>query len=122
MRWSSFDGGREPHSGILLLAAPCGLHGRLFQRKRCARGGGSLRAAIGSPVVLEALADGRLDILFAVDMFNEGLDIPNVDTVLMLRPTESNVIWLQQFGRGLRQAKESQNSRSSTISATTELF
>ena len=54
---------------------------------------------------LEALADGRLDILFAVDMFNEGLDIPSVDTVLMLRPTESNVIWLQQFGRGLRQSQ-----------------
>jgi superfamily II DNA or RNA helicase len=54
---------------------------------------------------LEALADGRLDILFAVDMFNEGLDIPNVDTVLMLRPTESSVIWLQQFGRGLRRAE-----------------
>jgi superfamily II DNA or RNA helicase len=54
---------------------------------------------------LEALANGRLDILFAVDMFNEGLDIPSVDTVLMLRPTESNVIWLQQFGRGLRQSQ-----------------
>ena len=54
---------------------------------------------------LEALADGRLDILFAVDMFNEGLNIPNVDTVLMLRPTESSVIWLQQFGRGLRRAE-----------------
>lgn len=51
---------------------------------------------------LEALADGQLDIIFAVDMFNEGLDIPNIDTVLMLRPTESSIIWLQQFGRGLR--------------------
>lgn len=54
---------------------------------------------------LEALAEGRIDIIFAVDMFNEGLDIPTIDTVLMLRPTESSVIWLQQFGRGLRRAE-----------------
>ena len=54
---------------------------------------------------LESLADGQLDIIFAVDMFNEGLDIPNVDTVLMLRPTESSILWLQQFGRGLRRAE-----------------
>jgi superfamily II DNA or RNA helicase/HKD family nuclease/diadenosine tetraphosphate (Ap4A) HIT family hydrolase len=53
---------------------------------------------------LERLARGELDILFAVDVFNEGLDIPNIDTILMLRPTESAIIWLQQFGRGLRKA------------------
>lgn len=51
---------------------------------------------------LERLAAGELDIVFAVDMFNEGVDLPNVDTVLMLRPTESRIVWLQQFGRGLR--------------------
>ena len=53
---------------------------------------------------LEQLAAGDLDIIFAVDMFNEGIDIPSIDTVMMLRPTESSTIWLQQFGRGLRQA------------------
>lgn len=53
---------------------------------------------------LEALEAGRLDVLCAVDMFNEGVDIPNVDTVLMLRPTESAIVWMQQFGRGLRKA------------------
>ncbi len=53
---------------------------------------------------LNALEDGHLDIIFAVDMFNEGVDLPSVDTVLMLRPTESPVIWLQQLGRGLRRA------------------
>jgi superfamily II DNA or RNA helicase len=52
---------------------------------------------------LERLAAGDLDIVFAVDMFNEGVDLPSVDTVLMLRPTESRILWLQQFGRGLRQ-------------------
>lgn len=54
---------------------------------------------------LEALAAGQLDIVFAVDMFNEGLDLPQVDTILMLRPSESNIIWTQQFGRGLRRAE-----------------
>jgi superfamily II DNA or RNA helicase/diadenosine tetraphosphate (Ap4A) HIT family hydrolase len=51
---------------------------------------------------LERLEGGDLDVIFAVDMFNEGVDLPNVDTVLMLRPTESRILWLQQFGRGLR--------------------
>ncbi len=51
---------------------------------------------------LEQLNKGDLDILFAVDMFNEGVDLPRVDTVMMLRPTESAILWLQQFGRGLR--------------------
>ena len=53
---------------------------------------------------LEQLAAGELDIVFAVDMFNEGVDLPNLDTVMMLRPTESKILWLQQFGRGLRKA------------------
>lgn len=51
---------------------------------------------------LEQLEAGELDVIFAVDMFNEGVDLPSVDTVLMLRPTESRILWLQQFGRGLR--------------------
>jgi hypothetical protein len=53
---------------------------------------------------LEALRAGELEILFAVDMFNEGVDVPAIDTVLMLRPTESAIVWMQQFGRGLRTA------------------
>lgn len=55
---------------------------------------------------LKALEAGDLDIVFAVDMFNEGVDVPSIDTVLMLRPTESPVIWLQQLGRGLRRSAE----------------
>ncbi|MHC4932289.1 MAG: DUF3427 domain-containing protein, partial [Planctomycetota bacterium] len=54
---------------------------------------------------LEALETAELDVVFAVDMFNEGVDLPDVDTILMLRPTESRVLWLQQFGRGLRRAQ-----------------
>ncbi len=48
------------------------------------------------------LRERRVNILFAADLFNEGLDIPDVDTVLFLRPTESATIFLQQLGRGLR--------------------
>ena len=51
---------------------------------------------------LERLRDGELEVIFAVDMFNEGVDVPSIDTVLMLRPTKSTIIWLQQLGRGLR--------------------
>jgi superfamily II DNA or RNA helicase len=55
----------------------------------------------------EALADlrgRRVNVLFTADLFNEGVDLPAVDTVLFLRPTESATIFLQQLGRGLRQA------------------
>jgi hypothetical protein len=51
------------------------------------------------------LEAGDLDVLFAVDVFNEGLNVPEIDTVLMLRPTSSPVIFLQQLGRGLRKAE-----------------
>lgn len=50
------------------------------------------------------LGKGEINYLFVVDMFNEGVDIPEVDTVLFLRPTESLTIFLQQLGRGLRLA------------------
>jgi len=49
---------------------------------------------------------GDFSFLFVVDIFNEGVDIPNIDTVLFLRPTESLTIFLQQLGRGLRHAPE----------------
>lgn len=51
---------------------------------------------------LAELRDRTINALFAVDLFNEGLDIPSVDTVLFLRPTESATVFLQQLGRGLR--------------------
>jgi superfamily II DNA or RNA helicase/HKD family nuclease/diadenosine tetraphosphate (Ap4A) HIT family hydrolase len=53
---------------------------------------------------LQALKEGELAVICAVDMFNEGVDVPELDTVLMLRPTESRILWLQQFGRGLRRS------------------
>jgi superfamily II DNA or RNA helicase len=51
---------------------------------------------------LIALRDRRINAVFAVDLFNEGVDVPEIDTVLFLRPTESATLFLQQLGRGLR--------------------
>ena len=54
---------------------------------------------------IEKLKNNELKVLFTVDMFNEGVDIPTIDSVLFLRPTESPTIFLQQLGRGLRIAE-----------------
>lgn len=51
---------------------------------------------------LKALRSGELQVIFSVDLFNEGVDIPEVDTLLLLRPTSSATVFLQQLGRGLR--------------------
>jgi superfamily II DNA or RNA helicase/HKD family nuclease len=48
------------------------------------------------------LKNGKTQVIFSVDLFNEGLDIPDVDTLLLLRPTNSATVFLQQLGRGLR--------------------
>lgn len=53
----------------------------------------------------ELLVSGQVRFLFVVDIYNEGVDIPEVNTVLFLRPTESLTIFLQQLGRGLRLAE-----------------
>src|SRR3954449_13449714 len=55
---------------------------------------------------LAALRDRAVNVLFTVDLFNEGLDLPTVDTVLFLRPTESATVFLQQLGRGLRLSED----------------
>ncbi|TQM08956.1 DUF3427 domain-containing protein [Pseudonocardia kunmingensis] len=54
---------------------------------------------------LQKLRNLEVNCLFAADLFNEGLDLPQVDTVLFLRPTQSATIFLQQLGRGLRRAR-----------------
>lgn len=48
------------------------------------------------------LQNGEINCIFTVDLFNEGVDIPDIDTVLFLRPTESITVFIQQLGRGLR--------------------
>ncbi|WP_290523051.1 DEAD/DEAH box helicase [Alcanivorax sp.] len=52
------------------------------------------------------LKERNINFIFSVDLFNEGIDIPEIDTVLFLRPTESLTIFLQQLGRGLRLSDE----------------
>lgn len=56
-------------------------------------------------VLYNRLKNKDINYLFVVDMFNEGVDIPEVDTILFLRPTESLTVFIQQFGRGLRKAE-----------------
>lgn len=51
------------------------------------------------------LKSGQIKIIFTVDVYNEGVDIPEVNTVLFLRPTQSLTVFLQQLGRGLRHAE-----------------
>ena len=54
----------------------------------------------------DSLISGKVRFIFVVDIYNEGVDIPEVNTVLFLRPTESLTIFLQQLGRGLRLAED----------------
>jgi superfamily II DNA or RNA helicase/HKD family nuclease len=51
---------------------------------------------------ISRLENGEIQFIFTVDLYNEGVDIPNVNAVLFLRPTESPVVFAQQLGRGLR--------------------
>ena len=70
-------------AGIPALAVPARHRSRDRARRRC-----------------DDLRDGEVNVLFTVDLFNEGVDLPDVDTVLFLRPTESATVFLQQLGRG----------------------
>ncbi|MBO5055029.1 MAG: DEAD/DEAH box helicase [Lachnospiraceae bacterium] len=51
------------------------------------------------------VAENYLDYIFTIDIFNEGVDIPEINQVIMLRPTESPIVFIQQLGRGLRKAE-----------------
>ncbi len=52
--------------------------------------------------IKKLLVSGEIRFIFVVDLYNEGVDIPELNTVLFLRPTESLTVFLQQLGRGLR--------------------
>ena len=56
--------------------------------------------------ILTKFRNGLIKVIFAVDIFNEGVDIPEVNTLLMLRPTESATVFIQQLGRGLRKSEK----------------
>lgn len=57
-------------------------------------------------VAINKLKSGELNVIFSIDMFNEGIDVKSVDMVMFLRPTESPTVFLQQLGRGLRKDVE----------------
>lgn len=57
-------------------------------------------------VAQRKLVSGEINFIFVVDLYNEGIDIPEINTVLFLRPTESLTVFLQQLGRGLRLADD----------------
>ena len=60
---------------------------------------------------LDGLSCGQYPIIFSVDLFNEGVDLPLIDTVMLLRPTESKILFLQQLGRGLRRVFENPDKK-----------
>jgi superfamily II DNA or RNA helicase/SAM-dependent methyltransferase len=80
-------------------------------------------SAMGRAQALDKLNAGALQVVFSVDLFNEGVDLPSIDTVMMLRPTESKILFLQQLGRGLRRSEGKQHTWWCwTSSATTRPF
>src|SRR5690554_3816900 len=76
-----------------------------FQKRGIAAAAVHGRSELSRGEALEQLRSGELAILFSVDLFNEGVDLPTIDTVMLLRPTESKILFLQQLGRGLRKAE-----------------
>ncbi|CDI48711.1 DEAD/DEAH box helicase family protein [Clostridium tetani] len=68
--------------------------------------GEKLEYCIEREEALKKFNSGEIKVIFSVDMFNEGLDVPSVDMVMFLRPTQSSTIFLQQLGRGLRKHKD----------------
>jgi superfamily II DNA or RNA helicase/diadenosine tetraphosphate (Ap4A) HIT family hydrolase/HKD family nuclease/SOS-response transcriptional repressor LexA len=101
-------GAMQQHPAKRTILFCCSKRHALFTRNWLAARGLSAAAVFSGQggdscgLSLQRLADGKLDALCAVDLFNEGLDLPAVDRIVMLRPTESKVLFLQQLGRGLR--------------------
>lgn len=100
------------HGGTRTLVFCCSIKHAEFVRDWLADKGVRVVAVFGATgsadreQALRDLNDGVLDAVCAVDLFNEGVDLPRVDRVAMLRPTASPVVFLQQLGRGLRVAPE----------------
>ena len=102
----------EP-SKMRALGYCVGIHHAEFMARSVQRARVSRQSRLPPPAdeqeriaALRDLAAGEVRVVFTVDLFNEGIDLPDVDTLLMLRPTESPTLFLQQLGRGLRKAPE----------------
>ncbi|SES91353.1 DEAD/DEAH box helicase family protein [Stigmatella erecta] len=105
----------QAHPGTRTLVFCCSIEHAKFVRTWLRERGVRAEAVFTGPdsdereSALSKLRDGELDAVCSVDVFNEGVDVREIDRVVMLRPTESNVVFLQQLGRGLR-AKEGKRS------------
>ena len=85
-------------------------HAEMMAKEFCKRGvkaasvysGSQGRYAVDREKALMELKTGIVEVIFSVDMFNEGVDVKSIDLVMFLRPTESPVVFMQQLGRGLR--------------------
>jgi superfamily II DNA or RNA helicase len=122
---ATYMGDRERATRILqsvesLILAPSSMralgfcvtiaHAQFMAERFRAAGLDAVALHAGSPAsdrkaAVSRLRRGDLRAIFTVDIFNEGIDIPEVDTILLLRPTESATVFLQQLGRGLRRAE-----------------
>ncbi len=80
-----------------------------FNRAGVSAGAVYAGSPLGRAQALERLETGALQVVFSVDLFNEGVDMPSIDTVMLLRPTESKILFLQQLGRGLRRSEGKQH-------------
>lgn len=98
----------QAHQGTRTLVFCCSIAHAVFVRQWLRTRGVRVAAVFAGEgsddreLALRQLEQGALDAVCAVDVFNEGIDVPSIDRVVMLRPTESGVIFLQQLGRGLR--------------------
>ena len=111
--WAEWQAARAGRTLVFCCSRRHAVFARDWLRKRgvAAAAVFSDAAGPGGPVSdprmasLAAFHAGTLSALCVVDLFNEGVDIPLVDRVVMLRPTESKIVFLQQLGRGLRAAE-----------------
>ena len=105
--WTAWQADPDARTLVFCCSRRHALYTRDWLRRRNVRAS-AVFSGIGGDSRSNSLTDfidGKLQALCVVDLFNEGLDVPDVDRVVMLRPTESKVIFLQQLGRGLRSAE-----------------
>jgi superfamily II DNA or RNA helicase/diadenosine tetraphosphate (Ap4A) HIT family hydrolase/HKD family nuclease len=104
--WSAWQADPAARTLVFCCSRRHALYTRDWLRRRKVLAAAVFSGSGGDPRSdsLTDFIDGKLQALCVVDLFNEGLDVPDVDRVVMLRPTTSKVIFLQQLGRGLRAA------------------
>lgn len=105
--WSAWQADPDARTLVFCCSRRHALYTRDWLRRRKVAAAAVFSGTGGDPrnESLSDFIDGKLQALCVVDLFNEGLDVPDVERVVMLRPTESKVIFLQQLGRGLRAAE-----------------